>query len=1054
MTELPFLKLEVPTPELLAALASGPLPLGLKAPPPRKRFHRDLYFDTAERSLRRRGITCRFRHHADGRRELRVSMRVPEAGGLLVRWLDSAALIPELKPADALRGGSEPARRLSAFVDPDRLERAVELETERWVRRTRGGWLRIPRQEFVYDLVVIPRRDQSVGFQEMKIRRLRGGGPPLRELAAAFAEQYGVVPVASFKAERAEAMLRGAAISPGRAGLDRGERRVALIATVGDQVALVSAGGALRLPQGSGTGEAVCRTVMAASLGTAEGELRLLGTTVRRDTDERFEVWRWQAAPGVTIPAESNLEWWPFPQLVARAGAPALRDGGTLAAVAFAAQEQIAAGPPKRSPAAAGDRGLRASAVPSAPAIADGGHYLNASLSALAFNERVLALAEDPTTPLLERVRYLAIFSSNLDEFLMIQVAALKRDLARGETTRSPDGLTPQEQLDAIHARLVPLLHRQQDCLRHSCLPALEAAGVRIVSWADLDAAARSYANGFFDQRVFPLLTPRAITVAPGHPFPHLANLSMSLAVMVRDPRRGGTRFGAVTIPDRIPRFVQLPDSHQFLPIEELIRARLDAVYPGRELAAVHPFRVTRSGDLELEELGPGSLLDAVERKLQHQPFASVVRLEVDRGMPAEARNLLLRELRLIDTGDVGGDLDVHEVDGLLNLAALRELADLPLAEHRYRPVSPRSPLQPDRSIFERVTERDVLVHHPYDGFAQTVQRLLVDAAADPAVEAIRLSLYRTEQDSALVDALIRAAQAGKQVTVFVEVKARGDEERNVEWARRLEHAGIHVVYGIVQLKTHAKIALVARREGERIVRYGHIGTGNYNAATARAYTDLGLLTTDQELVADLNDLFNELVGASEPPRLQYRRLLVAPRFLLARLIGLIEREAEHATAGRGGHLRAKLNGVSDPEVIEALYRASQAGVRIELIVRGICTVRPQVPGLSDHVRVISILGRFLEHARILYFGNGGEAEYYIGSADWRPRNLRRRVEVLAPVLDHQARQRLRDILDVEWADPTAWVLESDGSYRKRHKNGALTDKGAQEIFVERAAAG
>ncbi|HXF96476.1 MAG TPA: polyphosphate kinase 1, partial [Gemmatimonadales bacterium] len=614
-----------------------------------------------------------------------------------------------------------------------------------------------------------------------------------------------------------------------------------------------------------------------------------------------------------------------------------------------------------------------------------------------------------------------------------------------GATESGENGLSPEEQLDAVTLRVRALLDRQARCWREVCRPALAALGIRILRWADLEPGDRDALRRYFHEHIFPILTPQAITRAPGFPFPLIPNLRLSLAVVVHDPRTGAMHFAYLKIPEQLPRFVPVPrrdgEARDFVPVEEIIRENLGLVYPGREVQSAHAFRVTRAADLELDEHQAVNLLQVVAEETKRRPYGPAVRLEVERGTPPAIRELILRELQLEDAapGSPLGPGDVYELDPPLDLGALHELARLPLPELDYPPHHGRDPLPPDRSVFSVIAERDLLVHHPFDSFAATVERLFVEAAEDPAVLAIRLTLYRAGGRSGIVDALLRAAERGKEVFVFVELKARFDEERNVEWARRLERGGIRVVYGLVDLKTHAKAALIVRRESDGIRRYVHIGTGNYNAATAALYTDLGLLSADPALGADLHDLFNELSGSSQAPRTAFRRILVSPHFLLPRLLELIDREAEHARAGRGGRIRAKLNGLADPDVIAALYRASAAGVEADLVVRGVCTLRPGVAGLSDRIRVVSILGRFLEHARIYAFANAGAPEYFMGSADWRPRNLRRRVEVVTPVLDPGCRQRLDEILEAELSHPDAWELRSDGSYVRRSA-GAASD--------------
>jgi polyphosphate kinase len=673
---------------------------------------------------------------------------------------------------------------------------------------------------------------------------------------------------------------------------------------------------------------------------------------------------------------------------------------------------------------------------------------INPELSWLEFNARVLALAEDRSTPLLGRLRFLSIFTTNLDEFVMIKVGGLKQALAAGVTKRSIDGRTPRELLQAVNLRLRSLLKRQYRCFADLRETELTRTGVRLRRWADLSQAQRTELKQYFDDQVFPVLTPKAITSAPGHPFPRIADDRLSLAVVVRDPRSDRQHLNVLNVSDALPRFVRLTDSRDFVLMEDLIREHAGALYRGRTVIGVHPFRLTRSGEVQFDEQTAANFLELVEEEVRRRPYGAIIRVELERGMPEHVLDMLLGELRREENRE-GIPLergDVYELDGPVDLGALMELADLDLPELDYPPFTQASPLCREPSVFDLLDRRDVLVHHPYESFEDTVQRFLSDAADDPEVSSIKLTLYRTGERSPVVHALKRAAATGKDVTVFVEVKARFDEEINIYWAKQLERAGIHVITGLVALKTHAKVALVVRRRGERQQRYAHIGTGNYHAAAAHVYTDLGLLTADPVITADLQALFNELTGSARVPAGEFQRLLVAPTFMLRRFLELIEREAGHARAGRAGHIRAKLNGLADTEIIQALYRASQAGVRIELSVRGICSLRPGVSGLSDNISVVSVLGRFLEHARVFCFGDGGEAEYFIGSADWRSRNLRRRVEVVTPVQDPALRDRLDRLLNAELRDPRAWRLQPDGTYER---DAGATGPGVQEQLLQ-----
>jgi polyphosphate kinase len=649
--------------------------------------------------------------------------------------------------------------------------------------------------------------------------------------------------------------------------------------------------------------------------------------------------------------------------------------------------------------------------------------FYNRELSWLDFNERVLALAEDPGQPLLERAKFLAIFASNLDEFYMVRVAGLKRRKEMGLSVASADGLTPGEQLRLISGRTQELVERQGQCFVDEVLPALDAAGIRIVHWDSIAQSDRSQLADYFTAHIFPVLTPLAVD--PAHPFPYISGLSLNMAVIVRDPESGSERFARVKVPNNVDRFVRVRSgTDDFLPLEELLAAHLGELFPGMEVNEHQTFRVTRNADLEVEEDRDEDLLQALERELARRRFGPPVRLEITDTSSSRILDLLLTEL------DVDPS-DAVEVRGLLDLSSLWQLHGLDRTELKDRPFVPATnPVfvegETPKSVFARLRESDVLLHHPYESFATTVQRFIEQAAADPNVLAIKQTLYRTSGDSPIVDALIQAAAAGKQVVALVEIKARFDEQANITWAKALERAGVHVVYGLVGLKTHCKVALVVRQEGPTIRRYCHVGTGNYNPKTARIYEDLGLLTADPEIGADLTDLFNVLTGYSR--QTEYRNLLVAPHSVRSGIVRRIEAEISHQQAGLGGSIQLKMNSIVDEEVIDALYRASRAGVTVDLTVRGICALRAGVPGLSENITVRSIVGRFLEHSRIFYFGGGGEPEYWIGSADIMHRNLDRRVEALVRLTDTATAARLRQLLDlIINADIACWELGTDG---------------------------
>ena len=661
--------------------------------------------------------------------------------------------------------------------------------------------------------------------------------------------------------------------------------------------------------------------------------------------------------------------------------------------------------------------------------------YLNRELSWLAFNARVLHEAADTRVPLLERLKFLAIFGSNLDEFFMVRVAGLRRQVASGVLHHTPDGLTAAEQLSAIRARVALLLADQRQCLA-TLLGELAPHGVRLVRMSELTAGERRAIDEQFESQIFPVLTPLAVD--PGHPFPYVSNLSLSLAVEVRDPAQESVHFARVKVPERLSRWVAVPGrAHHFVPLEQVIGENLEALFSGMDVLGWYAFRVTRYSDLEFTNLeDPDDLLASIEERVFERRFGEVIRLEVQDDMPAHLRSLLLDELRDADfpAKTSLSESDVEEAGHLLDLADLLELASLDIVDLRDSPFTPSVPPElrdPDRSIFDVIRERDLLVHHPFDSFPATVERFLQSAAIDEHVLAIKLTLYRTSGDTAIVRALTEAAQRGKQVVVLVELRARFDEANNITWARTLEDYGVHVAYGSALLKTHTKTAMVVRREPDGIRRYIHIGSGNYNSRTARLYTDVGLFTCSPSIAADVSDLFNSLTGISRQ-RL-YRKLLVAPANMRERFIELIQRESAHASAGRGGRIIAKMNALVDSEAIDALYTASEAGVEIDLIVRGICCLRPGLNGVSSRIRVISIIGRFLEHSRVWQFGNAGDDEFYIGSADWMPRNFMRRVEAVTPVEVPRLRERLRHLLSTYLEDDRqAWELSADGRYAQR----------------------
>jgi polyphosphate kinase len=656
---------------------------------------------------------------------------------------------------------------------------------------------------------------------------------------------------------------------------------------------------------------------------------------------------------------------------------------------------------------------------------APGVPYVNRELSWLDFNARVLHEARDERNPLLERAKFLAIFASNLDEFFQVRVSGLMEQVAAGSARRSPDGRTAAEQLVAIRDRVQELVN-EHSRLYGQVRAGLAGRGISIVDHAAIPEHHALLRERYLEE-IFPVLTPLA--VASGHPFPYISTLSLSLAITVADPATGEERFARVKVPPILPRLVEV-EPRVYVPLEQVIAANLDALFPGMEIAGAHMFRVTRDADFDIEEDEAGDLLSAIEQELRRRRFGSAVRLEVEERMPAEMREFLLTGIGL-------GAADLYEVPDTLDLTCLWQIATLDVPELRDPPWTPVVParLQPvdedePVDVFAIIRQGDLLVHHPYESFTASVERFITQAADDPDVLSIKQTLYRTSGDSPIVRDLIRAAEQGKQVVVLVEIKARFDEEANIVWARKLEQAGAHVVYGLVGLKTHSKVALVVRREGSGLRRYLHLGTGNYNPKTARLYTDLGLLTCRQELGADATDLFNFLTGLSRQQG--FRRLLVAPDTLRPRIRDLIAREADHARVGRPARIVIKVNALVDPEMVEHLYDANDAGVEIDCIVRGACSLHPGLPGRSERIRVRSIIGEFLEHSRIFGFANGGRQEWYTGSADLMERNLDRRIEVVFPVDDLAAQARIEEIIAVMLADDRrSWQLEADGSWRR-----------------------
>ena len=692
-----------------------------------------------------------------------------------------------------------------------------------------------------------------------------------------------------------------------------------------------------------------------------------------------------------------------------------------------------------------------------APVLEGRDRYFNRELSWLRFNERVLEEALDPQIPLLERVRFLSIFGSNLDEFFMIRVSGLRRQLKAGVLEAPPDGMTPGEQLAAIRSDLLPLLMRGHECWRADLTLKLRDNGINVLAYSELKAKQRKLLRRYFEREVFPVLTPLAFD--PGHPFPHISNLSINLAVVVKDPVLG-ERFARLKVPQSFPRLLRIPDEERagsverlgigevtaanFVWLEELVGQNLDLLFPGVEVVAAHPFRITRDADVDIEEDEASDLLSAMSEYVAERRFGTTIRLEVDERMPRAIEEILVLNLRL-------QPFQVYRTPSPIGIADVAELAKVEQPQLRFPPLVAVVPpaLATDESVFSVVRRRNVVLFHPYDSFMPVVN-FVRDAARDPDVLAIKQTLYRVGPDSPIVEALMQARENDKQVAVLVELKARFDEQNNITWARALERAGVHVVYGVVGLKTHAKVCLVVRRERDGIRRYVHLASGNYNPLTARAYTDIGLFTCDPELADDVSDLFNALTGISR--KREYRKLLVAPVGMREELVRRVEREVERHRAEGEGRIVFKLNALTDKTMIDALYVASQAGVCVDLQVRGISCLRPGVAGLSDNIRVTSIVGRLLEHTRMYWFKNGGNDELFVGSADLMGRNLERRVETLFPIEEPRLRAALRDdVLFFHLTDTAkARALASDGSWARVAPAAGSSPLNTQVALIER----
>ncbi|MDH3271246.1 MAG: polyphosphate kinase 1 [Gemmatimonadota bacterium] len=1035
----------VPDAARFLALTEKSRPLGMWSTKPSYQLLRDTYFDTADGALHDREMSLRIRSEARGHRALQLTL----SGGVNLQGIVEQKVLESPMVAglyETLRGGSEIAARVREVVDPDALRPQAAVDVDREMRQLKARRFGRATHRITFDEVIAHGPGAAREFQELTIVELTSSKTTLEELGDRLRTEHGFTSDGLDTFRRIRSTFAGkksdAASTP---PLDV---RVSIMLVRDWEVALVEGPDGFALPSSRGSGEEIAREYLNDIIGGRAGQsadLDLVGFAAPRRGGSDLEIWLHdldaQQEP-------TGFAWVPLTELMERLGGPRLRDPGLVATMLMLVESEmgrrlLAEVPHRRRgpielPLEARDPDLKPGK----------GHddYLDLELSILDFNQRVLELAEDPALPLLERFRFLSIFSSNLDEFFVVRVGRLKDEVSSGAADEQED-LAPGQLLDLVSVRVRALLARQYACFNQMLVPALEARGTRIVGWDDLDADQREALTERYVNEIFPLLTPLSMSSGPGRSFPRLISLGLALAVSLRRGEEGRPELGYVPIPEDVPRFIPVPGSPHVIPVERLVGANVGRLFSSADVRSVYTFRASRVGDVDIDEDSSGSLLRDIQDEVEARPYKPIIRLEVQSSMPREVQAFILSSIRDEQPADSGmlGSGDVYELPGLVDLTGVAGLCDLDLAGELFPPYSAHQLLDPDRSIFDILADGDVLCHQPFHDFEGTVGRFLNEAAADPDVVAIKLTLYRTGRRSPVMDALMAALARGKEVSVFVELKARFDEESNIQWTHRLKEAGARVVYGVVGYKTHAKTALVIRREESGIRRYVHIGTGNYNAATARFYTDFGLMSADPDLGADLNDFFNELTGGAGPPEKQFRRLLVAPHSLVQGVERMVRREIEHAAAGRPARIQAKLNGLADRKVVRALYEASRAGVRVDLVVRSICTLRPGVPGLSEHIVVKSILGRFLEHSRVYYFENAGQSEYYIGSADWRARNLRRRVEVVTPVDDPAARRLLRVVLDAQLDDPRAWTLRPDGVFERAQGDGL----DSQHLFME-----
>lgn len=1012
-------------------------PLGMSGSKPTWHVLRETYFDTADGALAARSMTLKMRAEARGHGalELTISQSV-SLQGVVEEQLFETPLVGGVYAT--LAGPSEVAVRVREVAEPAALRPTAAVDIDREMRELRGSPFGRGTHRIVFDEAIAHTPDVSRELLEITLVEVSAGKTTLEELGDRLRTRHGITSDGLDTYRRIRRAF-GGSVDGLRSEIPN-DVRVGLMLMRDWSVALVEGPDGLVLPNARGSGEDIAREYLSDVVPEvpdgAHIDLDLVGFATARRGGADLEVWLHQLMPDLD---PAGLLWVPIVELMQRLGAPGLREPGLISTMLMLVRselgQRILREAPYRTTAP-----VRLPVEHRPPGTVPGAgvdDFLDLELSILDFNQRVLELAEDDSLPLLERLRFVSIFSSNMDEFFVVRAGRLKDRVSAGGGWVDED-FSPEQLLDIVAVRVRALLARQYARLRTDLFPMLAEAGTRILTWDELTEEQGARLRARFSAEIFPVLTPLSLTPGPGRSFPRLESLGLALAVTLRRSAEGRSELGYVPVPPDLDRFRAVPDSTDLIPVEEVIGANAGLLFPSAVIEGWHTFRATRLGDVAIEEESSGSLLSAVADEVEARPYKPVVRLEVAADMPRELRATISQAIRDDQVNDAATlrRSDLYVVPGLVDATSLSELCGLDIPDGLFPAYEPVRPLDDTESIFESLGERDILCHHPFHDFETTVGRFLNEAASDPDVVSIKLTLYRTGRRSPVMDALIAALDAGKDVSVFVELKARFDEESNIHWTKTLEDRGARVVYGVVGYKTHAKTALVIRRENGGVRRYVHIGTGNYNAETARFYTDFGLMSADPDLGADLNDFFNELTGGAGPPQKEFRRLLVAPHSLALGLERMIEREAEHATAGRPARIQVKVNGLADRAIVKKLYEAARAGVIVELVVRSLCTLRPGVPGLSEGVRVVSLLGRFLEHGRVYYFENAGQSEYYIGSADWRARNLRRRVEVVTPVDDPGARAVLRAVLDAQLSDPRAWVLRPDGAYERLSGSG------------------